>query len=158
MINICKTYDKDIFNKFECQDGKYYNVRLREEANKRKAYSDSRRDNRKMSKSYDEHMENENKDVIRDEDDIIINVPFEKFWNEYDKKVGDKGKLTKKWFKLTDEQRIRIMDYIPRYKEAQPDKKYRKNPDTFFNQKGWEHELIYQNGNGQEQKEKIILD
>jgi len=47
MLNICKTYDKDIFEKFIKDDnGLYYNKRLDEEANKRRNYVESRRNSR----------------------------------------------------------------------------------------------------------------
>lgn len=69
MMNICKSYDEDIFNKFIKTDTGYYNERMRQEADKRKRYSESRSSNRKnhmmnICKSYEEHMENENEDVI----------------------------------------------------------------------------------------------
>ncbi len=35
------------------------------------------------------------------------------------------------------------MLYIPKYKAAQPNKQYRKNPETFLNNKSWNDELIY---------------
>jgi uncharacterized protein YdaU (DUF1376 family) len=68
MLQICGTYDEDIFSKFKKDnDGKFYNERLKEEVEKRKAYSESRRNNRKkkedmidISKTYVQHMENEN--------------------------------------------------------------------------------------------------
>ena len=78
MLNICGTYDVDIFSKFENVDGKYFNTRLRDESEKRKKYSESRRKN-KMSKhmtntssSYVEHMENENENVIENKNQINI--------------------------------------------------------------------------------------
>lgn len=55
-----KDTDAKVFNKFEkLADGKYYNLRLKEEAERRKNYSESRRNNRmkNISKSYDKHME-----------------------------------------------------------------------------------------------------
>lgn len=75
MLNICKTYNEEIFSKFKKdKDNNYYNERLEYEVNKRKAYSESRRNNRKKKEeketyvkdmqnicnSYEEHMENEN--------------------------------------------------------------------------------------------------
>lgn len=69
-------------------------------------------------------------------------VSFTKFWDLYDKKVGDKEKLFKKWKKLSEEDQKLAMEYIPKYKLAQPDKKYRKNPETFLNNKSWNDELI----------------
>jgi ribosomal protein S18 len=52
--------DVTVFNKFEkSADGNYYNLRLKEEAERRKTYSESRRNNRmkNISKSYVKHME-----------------------------------------------------------------------------------------------------
>ena len=52
--------DIKVFNKFEkSTDGNYYNLRLKEEAERRKTYSESRRNNRmkNISKSYVKHME-----------------------------------------------------------------------------------------------------
>lgn len=66
MLKICKTYDKDVFGKFaKDQYGKYYNKRLDCEIQRRKAYSESRRQNRlskkkkNICKTHDNHMENE---------------------------------------------------------------------------------------------------
>jgi hypothetical protein len=71
MLKICGTHDEDIFSKFtQDSDGLYYNERLEQEVNKRKAYSESRRNNRKkkedmnnISLSYVKHMENENENI-----------------------------------------------------------------------------------------------
>ena len=71
-----------------------------------------------------------------------INISFDSFWDLYDKKIGDKGKLSAKWEKFSDEERKSIMDYIPKYKISQPDKKFRKDPQTFFNNNSWNDELI----------------
>ena len=61
-----------------------------------------------------------------------INIDFEWFWNNYDKKVGVKEKLKKKWNNLTDEERQNAMNYIDLYKQSVPDKQFRKNPETFL--------------------------
>lgn len=74
-----------------------------------------------------------------------INISFDIFWDLYDKKVGDKEKLKKKWESMQDLERQSIIDYIPRYKITQPDKKFRKDPQTFFNNKSWNDELIGSN-------------
>lgn len=70
------------------------------------------------------------------------NYSFDEFWELYDKKTGERKKLTKKWLALTDEEREMIMNYIPKYIECQPDKQFRKNPETFLNNKSWNDELI----------------
>ena len=69
MLSICKTYDKDIFDKFaKDKQELYFNVRMEEEIIKRSKYSESRRKNAKnrgkKDKAYAKHMENENEDTL----------------------------------------------------------------------------------------------
>ena len=72
MLFICKSYDKDIFSKFiKDANGLYFNKRLELESIKRKEYAESRSLNKAgktkgniIIKSYDNHMDNENKDSI----------------------------------------------------------------------------------------------
>jgi hypothetical protein len=71
-----------------------------------------------------------------------INISFDSFWDLYDKKTGEKNKLSDKWEKLSDSERTEIMRYIPNYKICTPDKKFRKDPQTFLNKKSWNDELI----------------
>ena len=81
MLNVCKTYDEDIFCKFIKDDKGFYNERLRNEAEKRKAYSDSRKKNREnknkekdminICKTYVPHMENENENVNKNKIETI---------------------------------------------------------------------------------------
>ena len=75
------------------------------------------------------------------------NLPFSDFWDLYDKKVGSKKKLEKKWEKISEEDRTKIREYIPRYKKSQPDKMFRKNPETFLNNESWNDEIINENKN-----------
>lgn len=74
MLKICSGHDEEVFSKFTLEDGKYYNKRMKVEADKRAAYAESRRQNRKkketptedmidISKTYDTHMENENENI-----------------------------------------------------------------------------------------------
>jgi hypothetical protein len=80
-----------------------------------------------------------------EEEPIVEIYPFDDFWDDYEKKVGDKDKLRGKWAKVCNRDRLLIKDYIPRYISAQPNKKYRKNPETFLNQKSWNDEIIEDN-------------
>lgn len=84
MMNICKTYDEDIWAKFIKTEEGYYNKRMKEEADKRRNYSESRRNNKlktkkaehmtNISSTYEEHMENENENINEDiNKDIIVN-------------------------------------------------------------------------------------
>jgi hypothetical protein len=72
----------------------------------------------------------------------LLNIGFEIFWDLYDKKVGDRKKLETKWSSLTDEERSQVIEHIPKYKEARPDKKYRKDPQGYLNNKVWQDEII----------------
>lgn len=147
MLSICKAYDVEIWSKFKFEDGFYYNERMLNETVRRQKFSESRRNNAKSpkkdstSEAYAKHMETEteNRTITINEN---INIDFEWFWNEYDKKVGAKDKLKKKWHKLTDEERQNAMNYLDLYKQAVPYKQFRKNPETFLNNKSWNDEII----------------
>lgn len=68
-------------------------------------------------------------------------LPFDDFWKAYDKKV-DRPTCEKLWSNLKIEEQEAIMLYIPQYIEAEPDKKFRKNPTTFLRHHSWTDELI----------------
>jgi len=72
----------------------------------------------------------------------IITIDFSQFWELYDYKKGDKSKLLNKWNGFSDEIRQDIMDTLPAYIASTPDKKYRKHPQTYLNNKSWEDEII----------------
>lgn len=139
------------------EDGFFYNERLELEAEKRNKFIESRVNNGKLGGRPKEEIKPNDKPLgypknnLGENEDVNeikvknINIEFETFWNLYEKKVGDKEKIEKKWNNLTNEDRIRIMEYVPKYKLSEPNKKYRKNPDTFFNQKAWNDEIIGDN-------------
>ena len=83
------------------------------------------------------------KDKDKEEDkDKEINIEFSEFWDLYDKKTGDKKKIEKGWNKLKDKERELIIVHVKEYVASTPDKQFRKNPETYLNQSGWEHEII----------------
>lgn len=67
---------------------------------------------------------------------------FEEFWEDYEKKVGEKNKIAKKWEALKEEERLLIKEHVKSYKLSTPDKKFRKNPETYLNNKSWLDEII----------------
>lgn len=79
------------------------------------------------------------KKIILDKDDEYT---FDNIWNLYDKKVGCKEKLRKKWNSMSKADRKAATEYVPLYVMATEDKKYRKNFQTFLNQRAWEDEII----------------
>lgn len=85
-------------------------------------------------------------------DDIIVPKPkkqipeeiekdFEWFWNTYDKKTGRDSCYTK-FTKLKKDDIAKIKETLPEYIKNTPDKKYRKNPTTYLNNKCWNDEVI----------------
>lgn len=96
MLFICKTYDKDIWNKFVLHDDNlFYNERLRLEVIRRKEYSESRRNNRlgkgkshkpndkkeeNISLSYVTHMETETETITNT---ITNSIPDINLFIEY---------------------------------------------------------------------------
>jgi hypothetical protein len=98
MLHICGAYDSDVFAKFtKDEEGYFFNERLSTEIQKRKAYSESRRNNRtkkdmtNISNTYVPHMENENEN--RNENEIIVEDANEK-------------KVTRKKFVKPDENDV----------------------------------------------------
>ena len=81
----------------------------------------------------------------KEEEKTKINFQFEDFWDLYDKKVGDRDKIKKKWQALTDPDRAAAINYIPGYIASRPDKQFRKYPTTFLNNKSWNDEIIQSN-------------
>ena len=83
MMFISKSYDKSIWSKFDKDDeGKFFQHRLKEEIEKRKKYCESRGNNKRgktkkeddteiISKSYDNHMGNINRNEDTIEDRIL---------------------------------------------------------------------------------------
>ena len=67
-------------------------------------------------------------------------LSFENIWSLYGKK-GNKKTSERKWGKLSITAKEKALAYIPAYVEATPDKQYRKNFETFFNQECWNDEL-----------------
>jgi len=153
----------DVLAKFRIdENGLYYNERVEQEREKRAAHSLKQRQNalKRWNKDksstkqtlYDGNAmamplenENENENV----DDIVIEIypAFSDFWNLYDKKVGSKDKIEKRWNALSQKTKEQIIDYLPAYLEATPEKAYRKNPQTFLNNKSWEDEIIIKTKN-----------
>jgi hypothetical protein len=92
MLKICGTYDDEVFTKFtKDENGLYFNERLEMEANKRKAYSESRRANRLSSKDKDEQKaEPKQENSTGYFKDINIHIPKEKIKELKEKGLSDR--------------------------------------------------------------------
>jgi hypothetical protein len=155
----------DVLSKFLIDsDGNYYNKRLDAEKTKRKAHSEKQRANvmkrwnkedKPIPNKYDGittviPLKDENENLNTTKAKVEIYPDFEDFWDMYNKKTGNKEAIKKKFEKLPQKIKEQIIDYLPEYIESTPDKTYRKNPQTFLNNKSWEDEIIIktkENGN-----------
>lgn len=70
---------------------------------------------------------------------------FDKIWDLYGKKRGDKRKLRAKWEKLPRKTREAIFKHVPAYVQSTPDVQYRKDFQTYLNNHSWEDEIIASN-------------
>lgn len=70
---------------------------------------------------------------------------FDDFWDAYEKKV-DRPKCEKKWNKITQGAREKILEHVPRYVASTPEVQYRKNPLTYLNSESWNNEILERNG------------
>lgn len=95
-------------------------------------------DNFNIMSNKTEEKETTSDEVAKKEDNALS---FDVFWKLYDKKVG-KVKAQKLYEALSDKDRKAALEYIPLYVSSQPDKQYRKNPETFLRNRAWEDELI----------------
>ena len=66
---------------------------------------------------------------------------FDMFWVLYDKKT-DQIRAKKSFVNLSLREMGLAIKGVEPYVASTPDKKYRKNPCTWINQRGWENELI----------------
>jgi hypothetical protein len=89
----------------------------------------------------DNHCNKKDKKEKKDIKEKMVNVPFEKFWDLYDKKKGDKMACKKKWNNLKDDERTKIIETLPLFKAGISEKKYQPLPATYLNQRRWEDDL-----------------
>lgn len=134
MLIICKTYNENIFSKFEQdEDGNYYNKRLEEEIIKRQKYSESRRNNRKKKEkelekentyekdmkkicnSYEKHMGNENENINININKIKNINKIENIKNIYNKNCVFLPKVQK----ITEKRKIAINKLLKEITEEQ---------------------------------------
>ena len=85
--------------------------------------------------------EQEEEEQEEEQEQKEINIEFSKFWNLYNKKVGDKNKIEKKWNKLKDDERQKIIDTLPNFLNSIKDKQYLPYPETYLNNKRWQDEI-----------------
>jgi hypothetical protein len=87
-------------------------------------------------------LQEEGKEEGKEEEELL----FECFWDLYDKK-NDRQKCEVKFNKLSQDDKDKIIAYLPAYVKATtdlsqvPSNKFRKDPATFLHNRSWENEL-----------------
>ena len=107
-----------------------------------------------LSQEEEEQTQEEEREEEQ-EGGVIVWPSFDNFWNIYDKKQ-DRPKCEKKWEKINQEAREKIMLHLEDYILSTPDKQYRKNPLTYLNSESWENEIITPNTNGKFTREEKV--
>lgn len=158
---VCKEEPSlDVLAKFKKDsDGNYYNERLRDVILKRSSASKRQRENalKRWNKDADSMpnkyqtdaksmpLETETENVNENITEIEIYPTCEDFWNLYDKKVGSKKQIARKFKGLNQKTKEQIMEYLPGYIKSTPNKTFRKNPQTFLDLEAWHDEIILRN-------------
>lgn len=92
--------------------------------------------------SYFKKIERNNKREEKEaEKRALRDIEFEHFWKMYNKPIGRKI-CYGKFHRLSDDDVQAIAVHLPKYIEATPDKLFRKNPQTYLNQRSWEDVII----------------
>lgn len=73
-------------------------------------------------------------------------IGFDEFWSVYDKKVS-RAKAEKEWLKIgIDDDLLETIILAARnYVKSKPDKQFRKDPERWLKNRGWEDEIVSAN-------------
>lgn len=129
-----------VLDRIEIRNAK--SIKARESVNKR---WEEHRKNTNVLKNYTNVRKNDTIKEIKEkkvkENNENEKLEFEKFWNLYDKKVGDKEKIFKKWKSLKQEDKEKIFNTLPIFLKSVTDKQYQPYPETYLNNKRWNDEI-----------------
>ena len=72
-------------------------------------------------------------------EEIAENLSFERFWEEYNHKVGKKAQVQKKWESMPDTEKAKALKHIKKYNFflAERPNIERKYPQTYLNAQEW---------------------
>lgn len=98
-----------------------------------------------VSQEEEEQEETKEQEQEQEQNDAIVWPSFNDFWNLYDKK-HDRPKCIKKWEKINQVAREKIMGHLELYVRSTPDLQFRKHPYTYLNNESWNNEINIPNG------------
>lgn len=137
VLSICKTsaISENILSKLSIdENGNYFNQRMRDEQEKRRKFTESRRNNALGKKAYALHMEDENEN-INTVLSFNLKEEFESIWKQYPNRQGKKNaerhfSATVKSDKALEEIKSALANYL---KCDRVKKGYIQNGSTWFN-------------------------
>jgi len=96
------------------------------------------------------------KEDKEDKEGSVQPYSFSEFWEFYDKKK-DKQRAERAYKKISMRDRKCIFDTLQAYKDSTPNKKYRKNPEAYLNNRTWEDEIIPPDNDGRSKTPARVL-
>lgn len=78
----------------------------------------------------------------------VEQYPFEEFWKLYDMKVGEDD-CRKKWSRMRESTKAKVMEHLPKYIVSTPNKKYRVAPLKYLEKGYYNNEVIDRTDNPQ---------
>ena len=141
-IDIISSNNGETFNKQLLNFSEKYKIKKEKNAKRISEWRDNQEDTKNVT--HYESVRNSPKVKLSkvNESKDINKIDFEIVWNLYDKKKGDKDKLKIRWDKLSFSVQQLIIEHIPKYKKEQPDKQFRKNFETYLNNKSYNDEIL----------------
>jgi len=141
-IDIISSNNGETFNKQLLNFSEKYKIKKEKNAKRISEWRENQTDTKTVT--HYESVRNSPKVKLSkvNESKDINKIDFEIVWNLYDKKKGDKDKLKIRWDKLSFSVQQLIIEHIPKYKKEQPDKQFRKNFETYLNNKSYNDEIL----------------
>ena len=76
----------------------------------------------------------------------VEKYPFEEFWKIYDMQVGEDD-CRKKWSRMRESTKAKIMEHLPKYVASTPNKQYRAEPFNYLSRGYYNNEIIDRTNN-----------
>jgi hypothetical protein len=79
--------------------------------------------------------------------EVLNELSFDNVWEMYERK-GNKKTSRSRWNGLPKKAKQLAVVHIPRYVKSTPERKFRKNFETYINKEAWNDEIISDESNG----------
>jgi hypothetical protein len=102
--------------------------------------------------------EDVNEDLDITEVDVNKEKDFDIFWKLYDYNVGLR-QVQQEWTSILKEmpnEIPKILEHVPKYVKAKPDKKYRKKPENYLKERVWMDEIVDPNKPKEEDSDRYF--